>query len=139
MDIFTEYIHVSSKREIDISDISDDVQRLVRKNDISQGQVTVFCPGSTGGITTIEHEPGLLQDIPEVWEQIAPAEKTYHHNETWHDGNGHSHIRAAMTKPDLTVPIIDGELALGTWQQIVFIDFDVPARERKLIVQIIGK
>ncbi|MBS1271561.1 MAG: hypothetical protein MAGBODY4_00693 [Candidatus Marinimicrobia bacterium] len=139
MDIFTEYIQLDTESNIDIIDISNDVRTLVRKHNISSGQVTIFCPGSTGGITTIEYEPGLLKDIPELWEQIAPAGKTYHHNETWHDGNGHSHIRAAMTKPDLNVPIVDGELTLGTWQQIVFIDFDVPARQRRLVVQIIGE
>jgi len=139
MDVITEYLHIQTKPEIDIHDISDDIRSVVRKNQIRSGQVTIFVPGSTGGITTIEYEPGLLQDIPEVWEKIAPSGKTYHHNETWHDGNGHSHVRAALTKPDLTVPIVDGELTLGTWQQIIFLDYDVPARNRKLVVQIIGK
>jgi len=139
MEIFTEYINLNTDPEIDIIDISDDVRSLVRKHKVTTGQVTVFCPGSTGGITTIEYEPGLLKDIPELWEQIASARKTYHHNETWHDGNGHSHIRAAMTKPDFNVPVVEGELTLGTWQQIVFIDFDVPARQRRLVVQIIGE
>jgi len=139
MDVITEYLHIQTKPEIDIHDISDDIRSVVRKNQIRSGQVTIFVPGSTGGITTIEYEPGLLQDIPEVWEKIAPSGKTYHHNESWHDGNGHSHVRAALTKPDLTVPIVDGELTLGTWQQIIFLDYDVPARNRKLVVQIIGK
>jgi len=139
MNIFTEYLEISTNREIDIHDISNDVRDLVREHGISNGQVTIFVPGSTGGITTIEYEPGLLKDIPELCENIAPSGKTYHHNETWHDGNGHSHIRAALTKPDLTVPVVDGELTLGTWQQIVFIDYDVPARKRRLVVQILGE
>lgn len=139
MEIITESILLQTQPNIEIINISDQVRSLVRNHGISTGQVTVFCPGSTGGITTTEYEPGLLQDIPALFEQIAPAEKTYKHNETWHDGNGHSHLRAALTQPDLTVPIVDGELTLGTWQQIIFIDFDVPARERKLVVQIIGQ
>jgi len=139
MNVITEYLQIQTQPEIDIHDISNDVRSLIRKHQITAGQVTIFVPGSTGGITTIEYEPGLLQDIPEVWEKIAPSGKTYHHNETWHDGNGHSHVRATLTKPDLTVPIVDGELTLGTWQQIIFIDYDVPARNRKLVVQIIGK
>lgn len=139
MQVITEYIDLSTKPEIDIIDISDDVRSLIRKTGLTNGQVTIFVPGSTGGISTVEYEPGLLQDIPELWEKLAPAGTTYHHNETWHDGNGHSHIRATLTKPDLTVPIVDGEMTLGTWQQIIFLDYDVPARQRKLVVQLIGE
>ncbi len=139
MQVITEYINLSTKPELDIINISDDVRSIIRKAGIMNGQVTVFVPGATGGISTVEYEPGLLQDIPELWEKIAPAGKTYHHNETWHDGNGHSHIRATLTKPDLTVPIVDGEMTLGTWQQIIFLDYDVPARQRKLVVQLIGE
>ncbi len=139
MQIVTEYINLSTKPEIDIINISDDVRSIIRKTGITSGQVTIFVPGSTGGISTVEYEPGLLQDIPELWEKLAPAGKTYHHNETWHDGNGHSHIRATLTKPDLTVPIVDGDMTLGTWQQIIFLDYDVPARQRKLVVQLIGE
>ena len=139
MQVITEYINLSTKPEIDILNISDDVRSIIRKTGIRNGQVTIFVPGATGGISTVEYEPGLLQDIPELWEKLAPAGKTYHHNETWHDGNGHSHIRATLTKPDLTVPIVDGDLTLGTWQQIIFLDYDVPARQRKLVVQLIGE
>lgn len=139
MKILTEYIQLDTDPEIDIIDISDQVRDLIEQHRIESGQVTLFVPGSTGGITTIEYEPGLLKDLPKFWEQLAPAGKTYHHNETWHDGNGHSHIRATLTQPDLTIPIVRGELTLGTWQQIIFIDFDVPARKRELVVQIIGE
>lgn len=139
MEILTKQIELQTKSEIDIIDISDDVRSLLRETGFQHGQVTVFCPGATGGISTVEYEPGLLKDIPKFWEQIAPAGKTYHHNETWHDGNGHSHIRATFTKPDLTVPFVDGELTLGTWQQIIFLDYDVPARKRNLVVQFIGE
>ncbi|HKJ68078.1 MAG TPA: secondary thiamine-phosphate synthase enzyme YjbQ [bacterium] len=139
MQVITEYINLSTKPEIDILNITDDVRSIIRKTGIRNGQVTIFVPGATGGISTVEYEPGLLQDIPELWEKLAPAGKTYHHNETWHDGNGHSHIRATLTKPDLTVPIVDGDLTLGTWQQIIFLDYDVPARQRKLVVQLIGE
>lgn len=139
MQIITEYIQLHTESEIDIINISDDVRSLLSKSGLQDGQVTIFVPGSTGGISTVEYEPGLLKDIPEFWEQIAPAGKTYHHNETWHDGNGHAHVRATLTKPDLTVPFVDGQLTLGTWQQIIFLDYDVPARNRKLVVQFIGE
>lgn len=138
MQILTEYLRLSTSPEIDIVNITDQVREILGKTGLQTGQVTIFIPGATGGISTIEYEPGLLQDLSALWEQIAPAGKTYHHNETWHDGNGHSHLRATLTKPDLTVPFVDGELTLGTWQQIIFLDYDVPGRQRKLVVQIIG-
>jgi len=139
MQILTEYLRLSTHPELDIINITDQVRERLRATGLQTGQVTIFVPGATGGISTIEYEPGLLQDLPALWEQIAPAGKTYHHNETWHDGNGHSHLRATLTKPDLTVPFVDGELTLGTWQQIIFLDYDVPGRQRKLVVQIIGE
>jgi secondary thiamine-phosphate synthase enzyme len=123
----------------DIQDITGDVADLVRESGISSGTATVFVAGSTGGVTTIEYEPGLVKDLPEAMEKIAPQGKTYHHDATWGDGNGFSHVRAAMVGPSLTVPFRDGALTLGTWQQIVLLDFDNKARSRKVIVQIMGE
>lgn len=139
MEIITAHLQLSTDAGIDIVNISGQVREIVQESGLQSGQVTIFVPGATGGISTIEYEPGLLRDLPELWEQLIPAGKTYHHNQTWHDGNGHSHLRATLTKPDLTIPFVDGELTLGTWQQIIFIDYDVPARQRELVVQIIGK
>ena len=123
----------------DIQDITGDVADLVRESGVSAGIATVFVTGSTGGVTTIEYEPGLLKDLPEVMEKLAPQGKTYHHDATWGDGNGFSHVRAALTGPSLTVPFRDGQLTLGTWQQIVLLDFDNKARRRNVVVQIIGE
>jgi secondary thiamine-phosphate synthase enzyme len=100
--------------------------------------VLVFVTGATGGLTTVEYEPGLLMDLPEAFGRIAPEGKTYHHDQTWHDGNGHSHVRASLLGPSLAVPVENGKLLLGTWQQIVFIDFDTRPRRRELVVQLNG-
>ena len=121
-----------------IVDLTAGVAELVRKSGLNSGTVTVFVPGSTAGITTIEFEPGLLKDLPEFFEKIIPSEKTYHHDETWHDGNGYSHVRAALVGPDTTVPFVAGKMTLGTWQQIVLLDFDNRPRSRRVIVQIMG-
>jgi secondary thiamine-phosphate synthase enzyme len=123
----------------DIQDITGDVADLVRESGIGAGIATVFVAGSTGGVTTVEYEPGLIKDLPEALEKIAPQGKTYHHDATWGNGNGFSHVRAAMVGPSLTVPFRDGELTLGTWQQIALLDFDNKARKRKVIVQIMGE
>jgi len=135
---YTREIKFSTKGFDDIIDITKDVVEILRESCIKNGIVTLFIPGSTGGITTIEYEPGLKKDFPEMMEKIAPQEKNYHHNETWHDGNGFSHLRASLIGPSLTVPIVKGELSLGTWQQIVFIDFDNRDRKRRVIAHIIG-
>ena len=123
----------------DIQDITVDVAELVRESGISAGIATVFVAGSTGGVTTIEYEPGLIKDLPEAMEKIAPQGKTYHHDATWGDGNGFSHVRAALVGPSLAVPFVDGALTLGTWQQIVLLDFDNKARRRRVVVQIMGE
>lgn len=122
-----------------IVDLTEQVAQLIRKSGCNSGTVTVFVPGSTAGITTIEYEPGLLKDLPEFFEKIVPSEKSYHHDETWHDGNGFSHLRAALVGPDTTVPFVAGELTLGTWQQIVLLDFDNRPRSRRVVVQIMGE
>lgn len=123
---------------MDIVDITSDVQEIVGKSGITNGMACVFCPGSTGALTTIEHEPGLLHDLPVAMERIAPKNAYYRHEETWHDGNGHSHIRASIIGPEITVPVADGILRLGTWQQIVFVECDVRERKRTLLVHVFG-
>ena len=139
MQIFTEYITLATKGHTHIIDITDDVVALVNKYKIAQGQVTIFNPGSTGGITTIEYEPGLLKDLPEAFEIFAPETKAYHHDLTWGDGNGSAHVRAALLGPSLAIPIVGGLMTLGTWQQIVFLDFDNRPRNRKIVVQFISE
>ena len=135
----TGYIELSAGGFSDVRDITGEVSAIVAESGISSGTVTVFVPGSTGSITTIEFEPGVVEDLKEAIEKIAPSEKTYKHDERWGDGNGFSHVRAALMKPGLTVPVVSGEMTLGTWQQIVFIDFDNKARSRKLVVQVVGE
>ena len=137
--IKTDRIHIDSKGHTDIIDITGKVAELVNKHRLTEGQATVFVGGSTGGVTTIEYEPGLLKDLPEALERVAPSGKSYHHDRTWGDGNGSAHIRAAMVGPSLTVPFTGGRLLLGTWQQIVFLDFDNRPRSRDIIVQLMGE
>jgi len=122
----------------DIIDITSQVELLLEKSPFSEGSALVFVPGATAGVTTIEFEPGLLQDYPTFFEKIVPSSKTYHHDETWHDGNGFSHIRASLQGASFTVPFLDKQMLLGTWQQIILIDFDNRPRNRKVIVQISG-
>jgi secondary thiamine-phosphate synthase enzyme len=112
---------------------------VVGHSKIKDGLVTVFCPGSTGSITTIEYESGVLKDLQKAIEKVAPSDVPYEHDRRWGDGNGFSHVRAALMKPSLSVPLIKGRLSLGTWQQIVFIDFDNRSRNRSLLVHIIGE
>jgi len=123
----------------DIIDITANLAALVKEAAITSGTMTVFVPGSTGGLTTVEYEPGLLKDLPEFFEKIIPSKQTYHHDETWHDGNGFSHVRAALVGPDITVPFVGSRLTLGTWQQVVFLEFDNRSRRRTLIVQLMGE
>ncbi|MFP4176106.1 MAG: secondary thiamine-phosphate synthase enzyme YjbQ [Planctomycetota bacterium] len=128
----------STEAELDIVDITDNVANIVGECDIHNGIATVFVPGSTGAITTLEYEPGLVQDMAEFFERVAPRDASYRHEERWHDKNGHSHIRASIIGPSLSVPFRDGRLMLGTWQQIIFLDCDVRSREREIVVQIFG-
>jgi len=114
------------------------VEKVLERSGIKNGLVTVFCPGSTGSVTTIEYEPGVLRDLQKAIEKIVPSDVPYEHDRRWGDGNGFSHVRAALMKPSLSIPLIKGRLSLGTWQQIVFIDFDNRRRERNLFVHILG-
>lgn len=120
-------------------DITHLVEKAVGKSEMKTGICTVFCTGSTGSITTIEYEDGLLKDFPVAMERVAPKDALYEHHLRWHDGNGHSHIRASILGPSLTIPFVNGKLTLGTWQQITFVDFDNKPRSRRLEIVIIGE
>ncbi|MCD6275244.1 MAG: YjbQ family protein [Thermoplasmata archaeon] len=135
---YYEEINLSTSGEVDIIDITGMVESVVERSGIKNGIALVFAIGSTAAITTIEYEPGLKKDLPAALERLFPRGINYEHEKTWHDGNGHSHIRASFLKPDLCVPIVDGHLILGTWQQIVFVELDIRRRERRVAVQIIG-
>ena len=136
--IVTEQVQLATRGEDDIVDLTPQLQALVRKHALSDGQVLVFVSGSTAGITTVEYEPGLIEDLPQAFERIAPRNARYAHHERWHDGNGHSHVRASLLGPSLTVPVSEGRLLLGTWQQVVLVDFDNRPRERQVVVQLQG-
>jgi len=137
--VLSDTISLSTKGFCDIQDITPLVLAIVGKSKIKDGTVTVFCPGSTGAVTTIEYESGVLEDLKKAIERMAPADIPYAHDRRWGDGNGFSHVRAALIGPSLTVPVIQGNLSLGTWQQIVFIDFDNRSRRRKIVVQVMGE
>lgn len=119
-------------------DITRETAQLVAESGLSSGTVTLFCPGSTGGLTTIEFEPGVVADLGRVFEELAPRDGEYQHHLTWGDDNGSSHVRAGLLGPSLVVPFVETRLTLGTWQQIVFIDFDTRPRSRRLVAQLIG-
>ncbi|MBW8040797.1 MAG: YjbQ family protein [Planctomycetes bacterium] len=136
----TKKINVKTKGNCDVVNITDQVGEVVAKTGVSEGTVTLFNVGSTAGITTTEYEPGLVNyDLAAAFEKIAPANARYEHEETWHDDNGHAHVQASLLGPSLSVPVVDGQLTLGTWQQIILIDFDTRARTRTVICQIIGE
>jgi secondary thiamine-phosphate synthase enzyme len=120
-------------------DITQQVEKVVEMSEMTTGILTVFCKGSTGAITTIEYEDGLLKDFPKALEKIAPQSEEYEHNLRWGDGNGHSHVRASLVGPSLTIPVVNRKLTLGTWQQIVFVDFDNRPRNRNLEIVIVGE
>jgi secondary thiamine-phosphate synthase enzyme len=130
---------VSTKGDSQVIDITRQVGRIVAESGMRQGMLVVFVVGSTAAITTTEAEPGLMtHDLKAFWERLAPEDDYYKHEETWHDDNGHAHVRASALGPSLALPVIDGQLPLGTWQQIVLLDFDTRPRRRELIVQIVG-
>jgi len=137
--IFSEMISLKTKGFSDFIDMTPHVLEVLKRSGIEDGLVTVFCPGSTGSVTTIEYEPGVLRDLQKAIEKIAPSDIPYEHDKRWGDGNGFSHVRAALMKPSLSIPLIKGKLTLGTWQQIVFIDFDNRRRERNIFVHVMGE
>ena len=139
MAVITKQIKISSKSENDVIDITKQVAEAISESGISNGIITIFVSGSTGAITTIEYEPGLVKDFPDLLSRIAPDDINYEHEEMWHDGNGRSHVKASLVGPSLTIPFQDGQLLLGTWQQIIFLELDTRARTRTLVLQIIGE
>jgi secondary thiamine-phosphate synthase enzyme len=139
MAVISASISLSTKGNTDIHEITDQVAELVSASGLLQGIVTVFCPSSTSGVTTIEYEPGCVSDIQRMFEELVPSDRPYQHDQTWGDANGYSHMRAALLKPALTIPFIKGKLTLGTWQQIIYIDFDNRPRQRELVVQVMGE
>jgi secondary thiamine-phosphate synthase enzyme len=139
MGVYNDEINVSTKGEVDIIDITDDVQNIIGKSKLKEGIICVFVSGSTATITTIEYEPGLMKDLPRMLQKIVPKGVHYDHHETWHDDNGHSHVRASLMGPGITVPFKNGKLIHGTWQQIVFVEFDTRPRDRNIVVQLVGE
>lgn len=139
MRISTKNILLRTKGENDVIDISEKTIEAVNESRIENGLITIFVGGSTAAITTIEFEPGLRNDFPNMLARIAPKDIEYHHDKTWHDGNGHSHVRASLIGPSLTIPIIGGRLMTGRWQQIILLEMDIQSRDRNIIFQILGE
>jgi len=139
MAVKTISIHFSTRGNADIHNVTEQIERAVSESGLKNGTITVFTPSSTSGLTTIEYESGALNDLRQLFEEIIPSNREYAHNARWGDGNGHSHVRAALLGASLTVPFVNGRLILGTWQQIIFIDFDNRSRQRELILQVIGE
>ena len=137
--IVTRTVSVSTRGDADMIDLTDSVQGVVAEHGLREGSVLVFVSGATAALTTIEYEPGLIQDFPEFFERIAPRDHDYKHEQTWHDGNGHSHVRASLLGPSLTIPVSQGRMLLGTWQQILLVDFDNRPRDREIVVQLQGE
>ncbi|MFC1942830.1 secondary thiamine-phosphate synthase enzyme YjbQ [Chloroflexota bacterium] len=137
--VITQQITLQTRGNGDIIDITPDVAEQIAGTEIASGTVTIFIAGSTAGITTVEYEPGLISDLQELWERVAPRNIPYQHDLRWHDGNGHSHVRASLLGPSLVVPFHNKILLLGTWQQIIVVDFDNRARTRQVILQIMGE
>jgi secondary thiamine-phosphate synthase enzyme len=137
--VITKTIEINSKGENDMINITDQTLKAILESKLETGIVTIFISGSTAAVTTIEYESGLRTDFPMMLNRIIPKDIEYQHDETWHDGNGHSHVRASLIGPSLTVPFKDRSLVLGTWQQIVFIELDIRSRQRRITLQIIGE
>jgi secondary thiamine-phosphate synthase enzyme len=139
MAVFTKKIHLRSKGETDILDITEVVKKRLEECNLNSGIVTIFVPGATGGVTTLEYEPGLVKDLQDLFERIASKKLDYAHHKRWKDMNGYSHVRASLLGPSLAVPFTRKKLQLGVYQQIVFIDFDNRPRTREIILQIMGE
>jgi len=136
----THSIEFSTKGNTQLVDITDDVQQVLNQSGFSEGNITLFAVGSTTGLSTVEYEPGLVHhDVAEMYQKIAPYGIAYRHNQTWGDDNGAAHLRSTLTGSSLVIPFLHNKLILGTWQQLIFIDFDTRARSRKVIVQLLGK
>jgi len=139
MKITSYKIRVRTKGFCDIHNLNEEAMKKLSESGIRNGQATFFVAGSTAGLTTVEYEPGLVKDLEELFERIVPQNKDYHHEEAWHDGNGFAHVRSSLLKTSLTVPVIDSKLTLGTWQQVILIDFDNRPRTRDIVLQVLGE
>lgn len=139
MKVITKIVQLRSSKENDIIDLTEQTSEALKESKLENGLVTVFVSGSTATITTIEYEPGLRHDFPKMLSRIVPKDVQYHHDDTWHDGNGHSHVRASLIGPSLSIPFSNGQLNLGTWQQIVMLEMDTRQRERLITLQILGE
>jgi secondary thiamine-phosphate synthase enzyme len=137
--IVTQHIRLNTQGNGQIVDITNDVGRQIQGSGLDNGIITLFTPSSTSSLTTIEYESGVVYDVQQLFDRIAPPDTPYRHHLRWGDGNGHSHVRHALLGPSLTIPFTKGQMTLGTWQQIVFIDFDNRARSRSVVVQIMGE
>jgi secondary thiamine-phosphate synthase enzyme len=139
MPIKTGSLSLNTKGNTDIHDLTDELARLVQESGLKDGTMTVFCPSSTSGLTTVEYESGAVTDLQRMFEELVPSRRDYAHNATWDDGNGHSHMRASLLGPSLTIPFVGKRLTLGTWQQVIYVDFDIRPRHRELVVQMMGE
>jgi secondary thiamine-phosphate synthase enzyme len=136
--VITGSIELASRGDADIVKITEEVAEAVKQTGLMDGTITVFVPGATGALTTLEYEPGVVEDVQKALDVVAPADRFYQHNVNLGDGNGHSHVRAGLVGPSLTIPFVDGRLTLGRYQNVVFCDFDARPRERSLVVQVMG-
>jgi len=139
MTVVTKHVQVVTEGENSVIDLTQEVQRRVDESKLTSGLATVFVSGSTAAVTTLEFEPGLVNDFPEMLERAAPRNHAYDHQNMWNDNNGHSHVKAALVGPSLVVPFVDGKLALGTWQQIVLVELDIRPRTRTIVLQMMGE
>lgn len=139
MSVKTASLQLSTQGNADIQDITQSVAEIVRQAKFGDGIATIFCPSATSALTTIEYEPGCVNDLRRLFDEIIAPDRPYQHNARWGDGNGHAHVRAALLGPSLTVPFVVGKMTLGTWQQIIYVDFDNRPRQRSLVVQMIGE
>jgi len=139
MPVKTFSISLNTSGDSEVHDITNAIADAVSKSGLKAGTVTVFCPSSTSALTTIEYESGAVSDLKRLFDEIIPQNREYAHNARWHDGNGHSHVRASLLGPSLTIPFVESQLTLGTWQQVIYVDFDNKPRRRELVLQMIGE
>lgn len=139
MKVVTKQVSKSTRGFNEIVDITHDVEFFISEQKLSEGQILIFINGATAAISTVEYEPGLLKDIPKALERIAPMDERYHHNDTWHDGNGYAHVRSTMMSPMIIMPVYKGRLIRGTWQQVILLDFDNRPRKRTITLQFTGE
>lgn len=137
--IRTVSIQLSTRGNAEVQDITSQISQAVQASQLRNGIATIFCPSSTSAVTTIEYESGCVQDLRRLFDEIIPSSREYAHNARWGDGNGHSHVRAALLGASLTIPFVEGRLTLGTWQQVIYVDFDTRPRSRQLVLQIMGE